>query len=249
MYRFFEDINSLDEKKIILSKENAHHMISVLRMDEKENFEVVIDKKVYLCNLSSLDKQNATALIKDSYDDKNESNLKINLYQGLPKSDKLDLIVQKAVELGVSKIIPFESSRTVVKWDSKKEEKKIKRLEEIAHAAAKQAKRSVVPEIKKSISFKNLVNEMENGLSVIAYENRGKTLKEVLTEYKRDEENKEVNIVIGPEGGFSEEEVRAIEEKGAFSVHLGNRILRTETAAIALMAMIQYEIGDINEKI
>lgn len=249
MYRFFESNAALHDGTIALSKENSHHMISVLRMNENEEFEIVIDQHVYLCRLENLDKSEAIALIIEDYEDKNEADIKINLYQGIPKSDKLELIIQKAVELGVTKIIPFESSRTVVKWDAKKEAKKLKRYEEIAHSAAKQAKRAFVPAIEKSISFKEILASLENKFVLLAYENRGTSLKSILQDKKDKVEDKEINIIIGPEGGFSEEEVKVFEEIGAHIVHLGNRILRTETAAIAMLAMVQYEVGDVNEEI
>lgn len=241
MYRFFEEAISLSEDKIYFSKENSHH-IHVLRIEDTEEFEVVIDGKVYLSKLIEANSKEAIGQVLGSKIDENESNIRINLYQGLPKSDKFEWIIQKATELGVSKIIPFSSSRTIVKWDEKKEKKKLKRYEDIALSAAKQSKRSVIPKIENLMTFKEMVNEIDDGLTILAYENRGKTLKDILKESNDDT----INIIIGPEGGFSEEEVLAFENKGAKIVNLGNRILRTETAAISLIAMVQYELGDIN---
>lgn len=245
MYRFFEDKSSLCGNKIALSKENSHHITNVLRMRDDEDFEIVIDGMVHLVNICQRDKNFIQALVKDVKEDRNESEVKIHLYQGLPKFDKLELIIQKCIELGVSELTPFMSSRTVVKWDEKKEEKKQRRFEEIAHAAAKQAKRGLVPKINPVVYFEDLKDNIADEYSIIAYEEDGRSLRSVLEEFTGDE----INIIVGPEGGFSLEEVEEICQVGAIKVNLGNRILRTETAAIALTAMVQYEIGDINEEV
>ena len=241
MYRFFEDQSSVVNNQIILSKDNSHH-IKVLRIKDDEKFEVVVDGVVYLVKLLESDKNNSTCVILSQKKDENESNIKINLYQGLAKSDKLEWIIQKCTELGVSTIIPFTSSRTIVKWDRKKEKKQLARYHDIAESAAKQSKRSIIPTVKASLTFNEMARDLEGKFVIVAYENRGYSLKKVLTKNSLSE----VNIVIGPEGGFSEEEIEKLESISAHVVNLGNRILRTETAAMALTAMIQYESGDIN---
>lgn len=241
MYRFFERPANILEDKIILSDENIHHL-RVLRIEADEEFEIVVDSLVYLVRLDQSSQDLPSVIILDKKEDDNESNIKINLYQGLPKQDKFEWIIQKATELGVTKIIPFSSSRTIVKWDEKKEKKKLVRYEEIAKSAAKQSKRSLIPEIGNQVTFKQMVNELEGKFVILAYENRGITLRQVLQENRPDE----INIVIGPEGGFADYEVETFEEIDGYIVNLGNRILRTETAAIGLIAMIQYELGDIN---
>lgn len=243
MHRFFEDHSSLMEDKILLSADNIHHL-NVLRITEDEEFEVVVDGVIYTVKIDEMSKEHCQCGVLSQKEDKSESNIEINLYQGLPKADKLELIIQKAVELGVNSIIPFESSRTIVKWDAKKESKKLVRYQEIAESAAKQSKRSYIPQVEGLISFKQLIEKTKEGYTILAYENRGKSLKEVIL----GNESKIFNIIIGPEGGFSEDEVIALEEAGAHVINLGARILRTETAAIVLAAMIQYESGDINTK-
>lgn len=245
MYRFFEEADNLDGDTIKLSKENTHHIVNVLRIREDEDFEVVIGDRVYLSNIYMGQNKLMVAKVKEIYGDKNESNLHIHLYQGLPKSDKLEFIIQKTIELGCFQITPFTSSRTIVKWDDNKAQKKLKRYEEIALAAAKQSKRGLVPKVNRPVSFSKLLDDIEGAFTLLAYENGGKSLRNILKEYK----GREINIIIGPEGGFSQEEVDQLEGRGAKVVHLGNRILRTETAAVALTAMVQYEIGDINEEI
>lgn len=239
MYRFFEEKENILDEKIYLSKENLHHM-NVLRIEEDEQFEIVSEGVVYEV---VIDTENSdTAKILNTKEDENESNIRINLFQGLPKQDKFEWIVQKTTELGVTTITPFSSSRTIVKWDEKKEKKKLLRYQGIAKSAAKQSKRSIIPTVEALISFNDMIDLLKDKLTILAYENRGYTLRKVLEENKVDE----INIIIGPEGGFSEEEVKLFEESGAYIVNIGNRILRTETAAIALTTMIQYECGDIN---
>lgn len=240
MFRFFEDYSSLKGNKIFLSEANLKH-IKVLRMTQSEEFEIVIDGIVYLSKLEEME-DNLIAKVISKKEDENESNIKINLYQGIPKSDKFEWIIQKSIELGVNEIIPFESQRTIVKWDSKKEKKKIIRFNEIAESASKQSKRSYIPKVRELLSFNEMLEELKGANIILAYEKFGRSLKDVL----QKDNPTNLNIIIGPEGGFSEEEVSKFESIGANIVNLGNRILRTETAAIALISMIQYELGDIN---
>ena len=240
MFRFFEQASSLQDNKIFLSEDNLKH-INVLRIEEDEDIEIVIEGIVYLAKLYN-NKGTTFANIISKKTDANESNIKINLYQAIPKSDKFEWIIQKSIELGINEIIPFESQRTIVKWDNKKEKKKLERYNEIAKSAAKQSKRSYIPNVKSLKSFNEVLEELKGKHIILAYENRGKSLKNILQNCQAEE----INIIIGPEGGFSEDEVKNFENIEANIVNLGNRILRSETAAIALCAMIQYELGDIN---
>ncbi|MGY3775676.1 16S rRNA (uracil(1498)-N(3))-methyltransferase [Helcococcus sueciensis] len=240
MFRFFEDETSLQEDKILLNKSNLKH-IKVLRIAEDEEIEIVINGIVYLSKLIDFNGEKIANIISKRIDE-NESDIRINLYQGLPKSDKFEWIIQKSIELGVNEIVPFESERTIVKWDNKKEKKKLERYSEIAESAAKQSKRTYIPKVSRLLSFNEMLEELKNSYTILAYENRGNSLRDILQKDKP----KEINIIIGPEGGFSEEEVKKFERIGANIVNLGKRILRTETAAIALISMIQYELGDIN---
>lgn len=236
MHRFFEE-NPIIDDILVLKPENLKH-IKVLRIQDDEVFEIVLNEKIYEAKM--LDDERCKIISQKEIN--SESPIKIYMYQGLPKSDKLELIIQKATELGVSSVTPFTSSRTIVKWDNKKESKKLKRYEEIAESASKQSKRIVIPKINELISFNELINISKDRFTIVAYENRGITIKETI----KLNNTEEFNIIIGPEGGFSEDEILKLEDSGAYIVNLGNRILRTETAAIALVSMIQYEAGDIN---
>ena len=244
MYRFFEDETRLRDGKIYIFDENYRHIVRVLRIDAKEEFEVVLGETIYLVQIDEEREDHIVCKILAEKKGENESPLRLRIYQGLPKSDKLELIIQKTIELGVVSITPFKSKRTVVKWDEKKEKKKIKRYEEIAKAASKQAKRDYIPEIKPLMDFKDLVEVVDQGATILAYEIEGRPMKEVLKEVE-ELGQKDVNVIIGPEGGFAPEEVELLRAKGAHVVNLGNRILRTETAAISLASIIQYELGDL----
>lgn len=245
MYRFFENESNLKDDRIVMSEENSHHM-KVLRIEENEKYEIVINGMVYVSKILEKYDEIFVSEILSKKEDDNESNININLYQGLPKQDKFEWIIQKTTELGISKIIPFESSRTIVKWDEKKQAKKLSRYTDIAKSASKQSKRSLIPMISECKRFNEVIEELSGKTTLVAYENNGLTLKEVLQEF-RDLKKIEINIVIGAEGGFSSDEIAKFESINAKIVNLGNRILRTETASIALTAMIQYELGDINK--
>ena len=245
MYRFFEEKADFSGDRIRLNKENSHHLTKVLRIGENEDFELVIASRVYTVRAAFIEEGHLYVDVLDERDDDNESKLKIRVFQGLPKGDKLELIIQKVIELGAYEVIAFESERTVVKWDNKKAVKKLERYGEIAQAAAKQAKRGFIPKVRGLLSFDQLLEEVSKGFTVLAYENYGTALSTALA----DHSGEYINIVIGPEGGFSEKEVERLRDKGAKTVHLGKRIMRTETCAIALTAILQYELGDLDEKI
>jgi 16S rRNA (uracil1498-N3)-methyltransferase len=182
-----------------------------------------------------------TAEIKNS----NESPVVVFLFQGLPKSDKMDLIIQKCTELGVSKIFPVITNRSVIKINSSAdEEKKLERWRRISLEASKQSCRGLVPSVEDILSFKNAVVKAASisDLAILAYENEEKTkLKELL----KNSHAQIISIFIGPEGGFEKDEVNAAIDLGILPVKLGPRILRTETAGFALLASVMYELGDI----
>jgi 16S rRNA (uracil1498-N3)-methyltransferase len=177
--------------------------------------------------------------------------VKIHLFQGLPKSDKMELIIQKAVELGVEEITPVEMNRCVVKIEEKKKKSKKERWQSIAESAAKQSKRVVIPKVNDIISYKQFLEKSEElSVLLVPYENKEgmKATKEALKEIKSGDT---VGIIIGPEGGFDEKEIDLVTGKNGKTISLGSRILRTETAAIASVTMCmlyaEMELGEINE--
>ena len=169
--------------------------------------------------------------------------MEIHLYQGLPKADKMELIIQKTTELGIYKIIPVDMVRCVVKLDEKDIKKKIERWQKIAEGAAKQSKRDIIPKIENKLKLKDLINKIkEYDIFIVAYEEEEeKTLKQVLKKLE-NKNNYKIGILIGPEGGIDLKEIEILKENGAIIVTLGKRILRTETAPIAMVSNILYEL-------
>lgn len=239
MYNFFVDSDKINDNKAIITGEDFNHAINVLRMEKGD--------KIYICNKQNSD--SFLAEIANIYSDsvecnlieKNkstESNIEITVFQGLPKSEKMEFIIQKATELGADKIVPVNMKYCISKL--KDEEKKHDRWQKIAEVAAKQSKRNIIPEIGRLVSVQDICNKIkEYDLVLVAYENeKNINLKNILSENK---EIKKVAMVIGPEGGLSNEEVEKMEKDGAKIVSLGSRILRTETASTAILSMLMYE--------
>lgn len=245
MHRFFIDSENIKENCIEINNEDVKHIKNVLRLEEGDIISIC-DKKEsdYICKITQINKQNIVCDILEAYKSKGEAPIDIVLYQGLPKSDKMELIIQKATELGVKKIVPVATKRTVVKiQDKKREEKKIERWVRIAEEAAKQSKRGLIPEIGNIIEFKELLNIFKDEeFIVVPYESEKNIgIKEVLKNCK----SKKINILIGPEGGFEEFEIEGLKDINSHIVTLGPRILRTETAGLTATSIVLYELGDL----
>lgn len=250
MYNFFASADSRQENCYYISGSDYNHIANVLRMQAGEEFLVSDNGQSHLCRIESIDGETVIAgIITENYQN-TELPVKIYLFQGLPKSDKMELIIQKTVELGVSGVIPVEMSRCVVSLDDKKKKKKVSRWQTIAVSAAKQSKRNIIPEIYDVMTYKNAI-AMAKGLDLllVPYENeRGMSAtKETLQKIKN---GMSVGIFIGPEGGFDEKEIEIAKENGGEVVSLGKRILRTETAAITAvgMCMLHTEIMNGEEE-
>jgi len=242
MHRFFADKSQFNDKSVTLKGDDVKHITRVLRLKAGDKIQVC-DKECtdYICSLSDLGKDFAVADIVEKSDNTNESNLQITLYQGLPKADKMDLIIQKSVELGAVRIVPVVMKRTVVRL--KGDSAKILRWQRISEEAAKQCMRGVVPKVDAPITFEEMLSQIDdNSLTILPYENENKRkLKTVLKDRNIPQK---VNIIIGPEGGFDEEEVNMAVKTGAEVVTLGPRIMRCETAPLAAIAAVMYEAGD-----
>lgn len=237
MYNFFVNAASRQQNSFIISGSDYNHIKNVLRMTEGESLLVSCEGVSHLCRLAGFMGDSAVAdIIEENYKN-SELKVKLYLFQGLPKSDKMELIIQKTVELGVSAVIPVEMNRCVVKLDPKKKKSKTERWQAIAESAAKQSKRNIVPEIYEPMSF-NEALELAKKLDVmlIPYENeRGMVAtREALEQLNMGQS---VGIFIGPEGGFEESEIARAAGSGGKTVSLGERILRTETAAITAVGM------------
>lgn len=237
MYNFFVMPESRQENRFLITGKDFNHIKNVLRMAEGDEFFVSLEGQSHLCRIFGFMGDSVVAEIIEENCNNTELPIEIYLFQGLPKADKMELIIQKSVELGVHSIIPCEMNRCVVKLEEKKKKSKIERWQAISESAAKQSKRNTVPKILEVMSFKNALEmAKELDLILVPYENaRGMVAtKEALQKIKK---GSKVGIFIGPEGGFEQSEIETAENEDALTVSLGERILRTETAAITAVSM------------
>ena len=243
MFQFFVDADRIGKDTISIIGEDVNHIKNVLRMKPGTQVRISnMEDKDYICELLELKDDEVIAKIVDVDEEGTELPSKVYLFQGLPKADKMETVIQKNVELGVYSIVPVSMKRCVVKLDAKKAKSKKERWQKIAESAAKQSKRMIIPTVDEVKTLKEAV-EFAKTLDVILlpYENAsgmGKT-KEIIGHIKPGQS---VGIFIGPEGGFEDEEVSFLENAGAQVISLGKRILRTETAGMALMAVLMYSL-------
>ena len=237
MYNFFVNDDCRQGDRYVITGADHNHIKNVLRMKVGDTILISANGKSDLCEIEIINNDEIVApIIEEDYQN-TELPLQIHLFQGLPKSDKMELIIQKAVELGVYSITPIEMKRCIVKLDDKKKKSKQTRWQAISESAAKQSKRNTIPEINETVSYKAALNAAkELDLLLVPYENEDGILstKEALAELK---EAKSVGIIIGPEGGFDDAEIEAAKDAGGRIISLGKRILRTETAAITAVGM------------
>ena len=247
MYNFFVNETEKQGNSFIITESDFNHISNVLRMKTGDEILVSCNGQASLCKIEIFSDYIKAEVIEENYHNTNLP-IKIHLFQGLPKSDKMELIIQKAVELGVEEITPVEMNRCVVKVEEKKKKSKKERWQAIAESAAKQSKRVVIPKVNDIISYKQFLEKTEElSVLLVPYENKEgmKATKEALKEIKSGDT---VGIIIGPEGGFSEQEIDLAVEKNGKTISLGSRILRTETAAIASVTMCmlyaEMELGE-----
>ena len=244
MFQFFVDKTQVNEDAglVFITGADVNHICHVLRMRVGEQFYVTDGESggKYLCALKAASEDQVTCDILRNIEESSELPCEITLYQGLPKADKMELIIQKAVELGVHRIVPVSTKRSIVKLDDKKAGAKISRWQGIAEAAAKQSKRDVIPQIGDVMTLKAALAEAADfEVSMMPYENaEGMAFTRKLLDEIRP--GQRIAIFIGPEGGFDESEVEAALSQGTQPVTLGRRILRTETAGLAMLSMLVY---------
>lgn len=244
MPKFFVDQKQIDNDSIIIRGEDAHHIARSLRMAVGECITVSdMNYNEYKCILDKITDAEVKAVITEKYKSDVESPVKIHLYQALPKGEKLDFIIQKSVECGVYDVTPFESERCVVKVKNDAEPRKTERRNKIALEAAKQCGRGIVPVVKPTVSFEQMLQgAAQSDLVLFCYEgNETERLGRVLKEERANKEIKDIAIIIGSEGGFSEKEAEIAKSCGHKMIGLGKRILRAETAAIFALTCIVYE--------
>ena len=244
MPKFFVKENQIQNNIIEIIGTDINHIKNVLRLKENDKIEICNSdsQKNYLCEINELNDIAIKCNILEEITESREAEVKVTIFQGLPKSDKMELIIQKAVELGVYDITPVEMTRCVVKLNDKDKSKKIERWNKISEVAAKQCQRDIIPKINSVISIKGIIEEIENYDAIIlAYEKEKEyTIKQELKKLK-SEKAKKIGIIIGPEGGLEEKEVEMLKDNGAHVITLGKRILRTETVALNVLSNIIYE--------
>lgn len=242
MHHFFVTKGQISEEEIKITGRDVNHIKNVLRMKEGE--ELLISNgegEDYCCKISKVaDSEILLDILAQEYAG-TELNVELYLFQGIPKSDKMEMIIQKAVELGVYQIIPVFTQRCVIRLDEKRAESKRKRWQAIAESAAKQSRRGIIPEVKSPMNLKEAVHyaaTLEEAL--IPYENY-KDLEQTKKVIQSAGKKKTIGIFIGPEGGFEEFEVEYAIQHGMKPVSLGRRILRTETAGIMLLSIFMFQ--------
>ena len=243
MYQFFVDDAQVHKHEIVIEGSDVNHIRNVLRMKIDERIRISnMSGKAYFCHITLITEDMVVAEIDSEDDNGTELGNRITLFQGLPKGDKMELIIQKAVELGVYKIVPVSMKNCVVKLDEKKAAKKVERWQAIAESASKQSKRTIIPLIDKPVSYK-LALEKAGKLDVtlVPYENeRGMAAtRQIMGQIKK---RQSIGIVIGPEGGFAPEEIKLADDNDMHRISLGRRILRTETAGLATLAMLVFNL-------
>ena len=246
MPRFFVDKDQIEEKEIVLTGDDAHHVARSLRMAVGDEITVCSrEGREYLCRIRDFEEDRRVfAEILEEKETLNEPPCFIRLFQALPKGDKLETVIQKAVECGASEIYPFESERCVVRMKPEAEARKTERRQKIAAEAAKQCGRSLLPEVHGTVSFSDMLRlASESDLCLFCYEGEGTLpLGQVLRTAMAEKRNPSVSLIIGSEGGFSPEEVRRAAEASMRLVGLGKRILRTETASGFALACLVYAL-------
>jgi len=248
MYKFFVKQNQIENDKITINNNDVNHIKNVLRLSEGEKIEISNSDngESYICKILNFENDVVNCEIEDTLEANIEPNIYIHIMQGLPKSDKMELIIQKCTELGVKEFTPVSLNRCIVKLNGKDEVKKIERWQKISEVAAKQSKRSIIPKINEVIKLNKVIELIkEYDIILVAYEEeKNNTVKRELQKLEKSEELK-IGVLIGPEGGIEKEEIDMLKQAGTKIVTLGNRILRTETAPIVMASIIMYELNEM----
>lgn len=244
MYQFFVKPDQIQDKKIIITGSDVNHIRNVLRMKAGEEISVSngIDGKEYRCGIEAFTGEEVICTLRFIKEDGVELPSRLYLFQGLPKADKMELIVQKAVELGVYEVIPVAAKRCVVKLDAKKAAGKTGRWQGIAEAAAKQSRRGIIPNVHSVMSMREAVDYARTmAVKLIPYE-LAEDMRHTRDIIEAVCPGMDIAVFIGPEGGFEESEIEMAAEAGIIPVTLGRRILRTETAGLTVLSWLMYHL-------
>lgn len=254
MPKFFIKQNQIENNQIKIIGNDVNHIKNVLRAKVGEEIEICNSdlQENYICKIKTIEKEKINLEIIEKISSISESNIKVTIFQGIPKADKMELIIQKSVELGVYDITPVEMKRCVVKLQEKDKIKKVERWQKISEVAAKQSGRDYIPKVNNCIRLKEILNQRsEYDEIILAYEKeKENTLKQEISQIKQKFNSKlkaeelKIGIIIGPEGGIDEEEEKMLRENGIRVITLGNRILRTETVALNMLSIIMYELEE-----
>ncbi|WP_138415706.1 16S rRNA (uracil(1498)-N(3))-methyltransferase [Aquibacillus sediminis] len=250
MQRYFIPADLWEKgNRVIVTGDDFHHIVRVMRMTEGDR--IICNHpngQAAICKIATIDSDSITATVVEELNEQVELPVPVTIAQGLPKSDKLDLILQKGTELGASRFIPFQAKRSIVKWDQKKAAKKLQRMNKIVKEASEQSHRNQIPSVTSIMTVQQLIDESKSyDVKLFAYEDEARSdhfrrLSDVLNDVN---ESQSILACIGPEGGFSPEEVGALKDAGFLSVRLGPRILRTETAPLYLLSSISYHFEEL----
>jgi 16S rRNA (uracil1498-N3)-methyltransferase len=243
LQRYFVPKENMTDTKATITGEDVKHISRVMRMKIGDNIICSNSIQAARCELEDITDNEVTANIVEWIEEQKELPVTVTIAQGLPKGDKLDTIIQKGTELGAHSFLPFAAERSVVKWNAQKAQKKMERLEKIAKEAAEQSHRTRVPAVQLSTSFQGLLKESKHyDIKLIAYEESAKAgeKKNLAKTLSTAQTDQSILLVIGPEGGLSDYEVKTLEDQGFISCSLGPRILRTETAALYFLAAVSY---------
>lgn len=245
MQHFFVTPDMVSDTEIYITGQDVNHMKNVLRMKIGEQVEISDGNNLkYLCDVSAYEADRVVLKIVERKEADTELASRLYLFQGLPKNDKMELIVQKAVELGACEIIPVSMKRCVVKLDAKKVAKKVERWNSISESAAKQAGRSIIPEVTEVMSYEQALKKAQKLDIVLMPYELAKGMEETKQIISKIQRGQSVGIFIGPEGGFEREEVDRAIESGAYPVTLGRRILRTETAGLTMLSVLMFHLEE-----
>lgn len=246
MSKFFVKENQIKNNIVKIIGQDVNHIKNVLRLNLEDQIKICNEdtSENYNCSIKQIEKDEIICEIKEKVTSQVESNVEITIFQGLPKADKMELIIQKSTELGASKFVPVALNRCIVKLSGKDAQKKIERWQKISEVAAKQCGRDLIPKIENIENIEEVKNQIPDfDLFFVAYEQEKNVyLKQVLQEVDKNKEKIKIAFLIGPEGGLEEKEVEQMKNAGAKVISLGNRILRTETVALSVTSIIMYEL-------
>ncbi len=247
MYKFFVKEEQIEDNRINIIGEDVNHIKNVLRLEVEEEI-CICNKdisKSYMCKIVECNNYSVICEVLEEVLNTTEANTYIHIFQGLPKADKFEFIIEKCTEIGVKEITPVVMKRSIVKLDEKDKAKKLDRWQKIAEVAAKQSKRDSILKVNNVINFQNMFEKVQDyDILLVAYEEeRESGLKKVLSQFK-EKQNLKVAVLIGPEGGIDENEIKLCKENSFVPVTLGKRILRTETAPLVISSNILYELED-----